>query len=86
MTVPGDRLHDTEHHRRLTGVVRLAAGLAAIWVFVFVLAPWLQSATWVGSVHAAAGQRGIDAGTLFYTETDVFSESELIVRESTGNN
>ena len=76
--------HDAVNHRGLTGTVRLIAGLAVIWVFVFVLAPWLQLATWVGSVHAAAGQRGIDAGTLFYTETEVFSEAETVIRASTG--
>ena len=62
---------------------RLLGGVVIIWLFVFVLAPWLQSMAWIDSVHAAAAQRGIDATTLFYTETEVFSEAELVVREVT---
>ena len=67
---------------RLRNWSRLILAVACIWFFAAVVAPLMQQTPWIHDVHRAADETGIDATGLFYTETEVFSEAELFVREA----
>jgi len=61
---------------------KLVLGLAVIWLFVFVVAPLFQRLGPVRAVHEKAGDRGIDATGLFYTDVAEFADAEMHVRNS----
>ena len=61
--------------------MRLAAGVATIWLLVFVLAPWLQRWGPVGRFHAHVERSGIDATALFYTEIEEFATADVVIRD-----
>jgi len=52
------------------------AGCVCIWLFVFVLAPWMQGWGPVHTLHTFIEERGIDATPLFYTESETSSQAE----------
>lgn len=61
---------------------RFGLGLLGIWVFIFVVAPWIECWGVVGDVHQFVQARDINAAALFYTEIDEFREAEVMVRAS----
>jgi hypothetical protein len=60
----------------------LLAGLACVWLFMFVIAPGLRRVPPVAAALDRARERGIDATGYFYTETTACGEAELAVRAS----
>ena len=57
-------------------------GLGGIWIFVFVLAPWLQGFEPIGTMHEFVRESGIDAGAIYYTDLDEFGDAEVTLRNS----
>lgn len=57
-------------------------GLALIWAFVFVLAPWLQKADAVRPLAEYVRETGIDASALYYTEVQETGEAEMNIRDT----
>ncbi len=66
---------------RRHGWLLLAAWLAGLWLFVFVLAPLGQRWRPWGDFCRSTEAAGIDAGAYFYTEVEVFSDAERTVRQ-----
>jgi len=60
----------------------LGAGCFGIWLFVFVLAPWLQGFGPVATLHTFIEERGIDATPLFYSESEASSLSERFLLDA----
>lgn len=68
--------------KKRTAWLKLALGLAGIWLFVFFLAPWLSGFEPAKSILDFVHENDIDATALFYTEIDEFSEAEIAVRDA----
>jgi len=62
--------------------MHLIIWLLGIWLFIFVLAPWMQKIPAVGTLSRYIKDSGIDAGALYYTEVDEVGESDLAVRNT----
>ena len=60
----------------------LAAGLAVIWAFVFVIAPTLQKTEMVRPLAEYVRESGIDASALYYTEVQETGEAEVYLRDA----
>jgi hypothetical protein len=67
---------------RAGGWIRLALGLAALAVIVFVLAPAGEHIPAVGAIHRHIHDRGIDADALYYTEVEEFADAETYIRDA----
>ena len=62
--------------------MRLALGLLLLWVFVFVVAPWLQRFGPVRRMHELIRRNDIDATALVYTDVEDFGDCEAHVRDA----
>jgi len=62
----------------------LAAGIAVIWAFVFVIAPALQKNDMVRPMAEYVRESGIDASALYYTEVQETGEAEMYLRDALG--
>lgn len=58
----------------------LSAWLFLIWVFMFILAPWMQKSQAVKPLADFIEEREIDASALYYTEVEEASVAELNIR------
>ena len=61
---------------------RFGAGVLVILLLAFGVVPALQSLGPVREVRDAIHRRGIDATALLYTESEVFSEAEVSIRDA----
>lgn len=73
-----------EHGQRSLGErwIRLVLGLLVLWLFVFVLAPWMQKFGPVRRVHEFIRENDIDATALVYTDVEEFGDCEAHVRDA----
>ena len=60
----------------------LAAGIAVIWAFIFVIAPALQKNEMVRPLAEYVRESGIDASALYYTEVQETGEAEVYLRDA----
>ena len=60
----------------------LAAGIAVIWAFIFVIAPALQKNEMVQPLADYVRESGIDASALYYTEVQETGEAEVYLRDA----
>ena len=67
---------------RATRWAAFLAGCLGIWLFIFVLAPWLQKWGLVHTMHTFIQERDIDATPLFYSESEVSSEAERLLLDA----
>lgn len=77
--VPGDRDGQFTTLRKWAA---LAAGLAVIWAFIFVIAPALQKNEMVRPLAEYVRESGIDASALYYTEVQETGEAEVYLRDA----
>ena len=57
--------------------------LAAIWLFAFVFAPWLQRhSSTVSTLSTYIEETGIDAGAVYYTEVEEVGDADLMIRDT----
>ncbi|MBU1072036.1 hypothetical protein KKG45_02180 [bacterium] len=63
---------------------RLLAGVACVWLFMFVVAPGLRRVPGVAAALDCVREKGIDATGYFYTDVAAFGVAEAVVRESVG--
>lgn len=86
LTEPHDIALAPDRPRGLSGAVRRWAafffGLFIIWLFMFVLAPWLQQSPAVKPLALFIAERGIDASALYYTEVEEASLAETQMRST----
>lgn len=57
-------------------------GLLLIWSFIFIFAPLVQNVSAVNELHCLIRARDIDAGSLFYTDTEEFGDADVQIRNS----
>ena len=57
-------------------------GFFLVWIFMFVIAPWIQESPAVRPLADFIEETGIDAGALYYTEVEEASEAELHMRHA----
>ena len=62
--------------------LRLLAGVLILLLFAFGCLPLLQRLGPVRGVKDAAERRGIDSAGIFYTDVEVFSEAEAVLRDA----
>jgi hypothetical protein len=62
--------------------IHLLLWLVCLWLFIFVLAPWMQQIPVVNKLSSYIKESDIDAGALYYTEVDEVGESDLAVRNT----
>lgn len=55
--------------------IKFIAGLFLIWLFVWQLVPWLNTIHTYEKMDAFIREQDIDAGTLFYTESEEAGEA-----------
>ena len=64
-----------------SGLIRKWAALFLcfflVWVFMFVIAPWIEKMPAVRPLAEFIEESGIDASALFYTDVEEASEAEL---------
>lgn len=60
----------------------LLLSMALIWIFIFVIAPWIQKLPYVKPLADYIEENDIDAGALYYTEVEEFSEAERNMRDT----
>lgn len=68
--------------RPAAGWLRLTAGILCVWLFMFVLAPWVRTIGPVEEMLDFVEENDIDASALFYTEAEEFSDAEVAVRDA----
>lgn len=72
--------------QRPSGILRrwsaLLLGIVLVWLFMFVIAPWIQKSPSVKPLADFIEESGIDASALFYTEVEEASEAELYMRST----
>ena len=73
-------------HQRPSNVILrwlgLFLGFFLVWVFMFVLGPWIQEHPAVKPLAEFIEESGIDASALFYTEVEEASIAELNMRST----
>jgi len=67
---------------RLKRWTHLGFWLLCLWLFIFVIAPWMQQIPAVNTLSLYIKESGIDAGALYYTEVDEVGESDMTVRNT----
>ena len=79
-----DRSTDaTRHSSRLRAWALLVFGFFCVWVFAFVVGPWLQDKIpTFRQIVQVAEEREIDAGAYFYSEVKESYEGEQYLLES----
>ncbi|HAK61129.1 MAG TPA: hypothetical protein DCO77_12250 [Nitrospiraceae bacterium] len=72
--------------QRPSGMLRrwstLLFGIVLVWLFMFVIAPWIQKSPSVKPLADFIEESGIDASALFYTEVEEASDAELYMRST----
>ena len=64
------------------GWIKLAAWIGGVWVFMFVVAPWMGSFEAARPLLDFVEERDIDAGAYYYTEVDEFGDAEFAIRQA----
>ncbi len=57
-------------------------GFLLVWVFMFVIAPWIQKSPSVKPLAEFIEESGIDASALYYTEVDEVGDAETNIRNT----
>lgn len=66
----------------MKGLIQLVGCIAAVLVFMLVLAPFLDRAPLVQPLIQFIDEREIDAGAMFYTEIEEFSDAANYMNNS----
>ena len=77
--IPGG-LEDLPGRLRKWGT--LAAGLAIVWAFMFIIAPQLQKNELVRPLAEYVRESGIEASALYYTGVQETGEAEAYLRDA----
>ena len=56
---------------------RLFLGVGVIWIFMFIVAPWVEKTPAVEPIICFIEENDIDASALYYTEIEEFFEAEI---------
>jgi len=78
---PADR-HIAGAGSRLSGWIRLALGLGAIWLLAFVVLPWGAGLGPVRPVMEVLAASGAEATQYFYTQSEETARAQMYVRNT----
>lgn len=81
-----DSTQDNETLPLARRLVRLLMGIMAIWVFMFVFAPYFDDKPMVKPLVDFIETRSIDATALYYTEIEEFSTASFFFDNSRSYN
>ena len=62
--------------------LRLAAGIGAILLFMFVIAPLLAEVRPVGALTDFTERRGLDAGAYWWSDSEEYAPAWLLLHDS----
>lgn len=62
--------------------ITLIICLSLIWIFVFIIGPWIQQLPLVRPLAEHIESSGIDASALYYTEVDETGEALVNIRST----
>lgn len=72
-----------QYNKKARGWTALLAWILLLWVFAFVVAPWLQQhSASIQTLSKYIDESGIDAGAIYYTEVDEVGEADLMIRDT----
>ena len=58
-------------------IARLLFGFGLVWLFMFVLAPWMAESPRIKPLAQFIENTGIDASALYYTEVEETADAEM---------
>lgn len=67
---------------RLSGWLRLCAGLGAIWILAYVVLPWGAGLRFVRPVMDVLAASGAEATHYFYTQSEETAVAQMYVRNT----
>ncbi len=70
-------LRDHERTRAFRKWAALAVSLFVMWLFLFVIGPYFLKTPAIAPLADFIEERGIDAGALYYTDIEEFSEADI---------
>ncbi len=70
--------------KKIRGWLRLAAGLAMIWIMAYVVLPWGNKLPFIAPIMQAIEVSGIDAGTYWYTQSEETAVAQMYVGHAIG--
>ena len=73
---------DQESSRAARKWVALSASIFVIWLFLFVIGPFFLKTSALSPLADFIEERGIDAGALYYTDIEEFSEAEINMKNT----
>lgn len=59
-----------------------AAGIFLIWLFMFVIAPWLQRSPAIKPLADFVNESGINASALYYTGVEEVGDADMNIRST----
>ncbi|TET39571.1 MAG: hypothetical protein E3J72_00150 [Planctomycetota bacterium] len=65
-----------------TRLIRLFLSILLVLAFIFFIGPWIAQAPFVKPLTTFIDERNIDAGALFYTEVEEFSDADVYMRNT----
>lgn len=69
-------------HTTLKKWLHFTAALFCLWVFVFIIAPALQSIQSVNTMHQYIEANNIDATALYYTDSPEFNGADIKIHSA----
>ncbi|MHC4661845.1 MAG: hypothetical protein ACYS8W_09165 [Planctomycetota bacterium] len=63
-------------------LLRLLACILLVLAFIFIVGPWITRLSFVKPLATFIDERNIDAGALFYTEVEQFSDVDVHMRNT----
>ena len=75
-------LRDHESMRAFKKWAALAASIFVLWLFLFVIGPFFLKTPAIAPLADFIEERGIDAGALYYTDIEEFSEAEINMKNT----
>ncbi len=69
-------------YKKARNWTQLLISCGVIYLFVFVLAPAMQTMPFIKEIHHHSQENDIDASALFYTEIEEFGDADVSIRDS----
>ena len=80
--MPNDATGNSRGKHRLRQYLKLVFCCSLVLIFMFVVGPWIEKVPMVKPLVTFIEERDIDAGALYYTEIEEFSEADINMTNS----
>ncbi|PTN34354.1 hypothetical protein [Desulfonatronum sp. SC1] len=85
MHAPKDNQGGNRGHGKLKGWIKLAAGVALVWVMAYVVLPWGQTLPHIRPVMEAIADSNVDTGTYWYSQCEDTAVAQMHIRNTLRN-